>query len=225
MNVSSRQRVLKEISDYILKLELKHAVRVGIDGITASGKSTFSRELADILRLSNREIISTTLDGFHNPRSRRHERGRESAEGYYYDAYDYSSIVEQLLSPLGPTGSLQYRTQVFDLVKDVADRSEAKSATLNSILVVDGSFALRRELCDYWDVRIYLDVDFTIAEKRASIRDAAVFGSSDKARNVTRIRYHGAHKIHMAEAQPKESAHFVVLNSEPLIAEITSRRF
>lgn len=203
---------LTTVANHILNLKLEHPVRVGIDGITASGKSTFAKQLSDILRTSGREIIQTTLDGFHNPRERRYARGRGSAEGYYFDAYNYAGMIESLLAPLGPGGNRNYKTQIFDLVLDCPIEVESKLATANAILVVDGSFALREELRKYWDVGIYLDVDRAIAEERAAIRDAESFGSADEARRVTRTRYHGAHSIHSELAKPIQTAEFVIRN-------------
>lgn len=192
---SSCDEIFRIISKHILSVAVSHPTRVGIDGITASGKSTFASELAETLRLSGRPVIATTIDGFHNPRSMRHRKGRDSAEGYYYDAYNYAAVVEYLLAPLGPGGSLVYQTEVFNLKKDVPLEIAAQKAKSNSILIVDGSFALRNELADCWEVGIYLDVPFPIAENRASLRDAELFGSADIAREVTRKRYHGAHRI------------------------------
>jgi uridine kinase len=83
---------------------------------------------------------------------------------------------------------------------------------------------LGKELRDHWDVRINLDVDFSVVEGWASLRDAENFGSAEKAREATKVRYHGAQKIHIQEARPADSAHFVVQNSEPQQARITARR-
>jgi uridine kinase len=220
----NRDDVLHQIATHILNLNLNHPVRVGIDGVTAAGKSTFAFELAKLLASSGRPIVATTLDGFHNPRNRRYEKGRESAEGYYRDAYNYSAVVSDLLEPLGPGGTLRIRTQVFDLAQDAPIEDEPMQISPNSILVVDGSFSLRQELHKYWDVSIYLDVDFLISEDRASNRDAKIFGSEEKARSITRTRYQGAHKIHEIEARLAERANFVIRNDEPTSPQILAQR-
>jgi uridine kinase len=203
------------ICDHVLGLRLSHPIRIGVDGITASGKSTFARNLAERLRASNRPLIQTTLDGFHNPRSHRYRQGRGSAQGYYFDAYNYQAVVEHLLAPLGPLGNRRYKTCVFDLENDRPVDLEAEVAASDSILIVDGSFALRTELREHWDVGVYLQASFAVAEERAVQRDTPLFGSSDEARQVTRERYHGAHKIHLEEACPLQVADFVIRNDAP----------
>jgi uridine kinase len=217
--------VFVEISNFIINLKCDHPIRVGIDGITASGKSTFAKSLVAELLKSKRPIKMTTLDGFHNPRIKRWEKGRESAEGYYYDAYNYKGVLENLLQPLGPTGNKMYKTEIFDLQNDLPISNSFEKATSDTILVVDGSFSLRNELRNEWDVSIYLQVDYAIAEDRASLRDAEMFSSSEIARKVTKFRYHGAHKIHEELAVPKKIATFVVLNNDPSSPIIVAKNF
>ena len=52
--------------------------------------------------------------------ARRHRQGRESAIGYYEDAYDFGALARELLEPLGPAGNRRYRTSVIDLGTDTA---------------------------------------------------------------------------------------------------------
>ena len=108
--------------------------------------------------------------------------------------------------------------------EDIEVDASPETAAKDAILLVDGSFALRTELRPYWDVGIYLDVDFSVAEERASVRDAAAFGSPEMAKSVTQNRYHGAHRIHKIEAAPEEGASFVIRNTEPSHPEILARR-
>ena len=147
----------------INSLTLPHPIRIGVDGITASGKTTFTKALSDFFIKNNHDVIYTTLDGFHNPGEVRHAKGKKSPEGYYWDAYNYHSIINELLLPLGPNGSLEFRTEVFDLSNNSKLDEPFKKARKNSLLLVDGSFSLREKLRDFWDFKIYLKVDFEVA--------------------------------------------------------------
>ena len=46
---TTRQRMLDEVADHVLALRLDHPTRVGIDGHSAAGKTTFADELAGAL--------------------------------------------------------------------------------------------------------------------------------------------------------------------------------
>ena len=54
----NRKQRIKEIADHIVKLNLTHPIRVGVSGITASGKTTFANELAEEIKT---RITSNTL--------------------------------------------------------------------------------------------------------------------------------------------------------------------
>lgn len=46
----NRKQRIKEIADHIVKLNLTYPTRVGVSGITASGKTTFANELAEEIK-------------------------------------------------------------------------------------------------------------------------------------------------------------------------------
>ena len=213
--MSQRKKLIESIVQKIKSLSLDHPIRVGIDGVTASGKSTFAKELRDALLEQGRRCVLTTLDGFHNPKAIRYQKGRESAEGYYLDAYNYNQVIQNLLLPLGPNGNLKYRIKVHDLKTDKLVDLLYSSADSSEILVVDGSFALRKELRDHWDFKIYIKVDFEVALLRAAIRDAIFFGSAERALEMTRKRYHGAHLLHNEAAAPCSIADVIINNNNP----------
>ena len=96
----TRADVLKEISRRLEEMCLEHPRRVGIDGISASGKTVFADELAQILRDAGREVVRAGLDGFHNPPKIRHRLGPNSVEGYRRNSFDYSSSSSSVSSIL-----------------------------------------------------------------------------------------------------------------------------
>lgn len=49
-DIMNRKQRIKEIADRIVKLNLTHPIRVGVSGITASGKTTFANELAEEIK-------------------------------------------------------------------------------------------------------------------------------------------------------------------------------
>jgi uridine kinase len=113
-----RQDMLEQLADRITALPRSHPVRVAIDGIDASGKTTLADELVPLLQLRSRPVIRASIDGFHRPRSERYLRGVDSPEGYYLDAFDYQALGNVLLLPLGLSGSRRYRQAIFDFRSD-----------------------------------------------------------------------------------------------------------
>ena len=210
-----RHGVVSRLADRIEAVRVPHPARVAVDGRTASGKTTLADEVAAELRARSRMVIRTSVDGFHRPRAERYRRGRLSAEGYLDDARDWTAVRRLLLDPLGPGGSLLYRTSSFDLDRDELVEQEAQRASLDAILIVDGTFLQRPELADAWDMVVFVDASEEAATRRGVARDAAGLGGEDRAREAHERRYQAAFTIYAARVGPKERAHTVVGNDDP----------
>lgn len=209
-----RQKRMKEIANHILKLNLTHPIRVGVSGITASGKTTFANELAEEIKKRGLPVTRASIDDFHNPRVIRYTQGKESARGYYEDAHDYTAFKERLLNPLGPNGNLQYETISHNLVTDMPVQNEPLVALQNMVLIVDGTFLLKKDVAHLFDYKIFVDTDFEIARKRGAERETEAFGSYEEAEKMFLNRYHAACKMYIDEHNPKECVDVVFENSK-----------
>ncbi|MBM6768350.1 MULTISPECIES: uridine kinase [Bacillus cereus group] len=210
----NRKQRIKEIADHIVKLNLTYPTRVGVSGITASGKTTFANELAEEIKKRGLPVTRASIDDFHNPRVIRYAKGKESARGYYEDAHDYTAFKERLLMPLGPNGNLQYETISHNLITDMSVHNEPLLATQNMILIVDGTFLLKKDVAYLFDYKIFVDTNFEIARKRGAKRETEVFGSYEEAEKMFLNRYHAACKLYIDEHNPKELADVLFENSK-----------
>lgn len=77
-----------------------------MNGVDAAGKTTIADLLADELR-QHRPVIRVSIDGFHNPKKVRYQKGRYSPLGYYMDNTNYPVFINAVLKPLGPKGDLK----------------------------------------------------------------------------------------------------------------------
>lgn len=196
--------------DLIFEREDDRPLRVAIDGITAAGKTTFANSLADEVRTRGRTVIRVSMDGFHHPRAVRYRQGRGSADGYYEDAYDFESVRDVLLNPLGPDGDLRYRTAIIDLDGDAPLNELPQAAGQRDVLIADGSFLQKPEVRPHWDIVIFLRTSFAAAEERGVRRDSGALGGEDLAREAFRTRYHAAQRRYLAECDPESSATMVI---------------
>jgi uridine kinase len=207
---------LEQIAATIVSLSLSHPVRVGIDGITASGKTTFADELGGVVAKRGRSIIRASVDDFHRPPTERYVKGRLSPEGYYSDAFDYPQLQERLLLPLGPSGSRHYATKVHDQDADSPiENPVVQIASEDAVLIVDGVFLFRPELFDLWDFRIFLDVDPGVARERGILRDQHWIGSLEQARQRYEQRYVPGERLYLREVEPQNLADVVIENTDP----------
>jgi len=209
-----RNELISELANRILEIDRLHPIRVGVSGVTASGKTTFANELAKELQNRGKHVIRTSIDNFHNPRSIRYRQGKDSAIGYYEDAHDYQSFKEKLLIPLGPDGNRHYQTISLDLEKDEYVNPEVKTAQKDTIFVIDGTFLFKEDLRDLFDFKIFVHTDFELARKRGAKREELAFGSYEKAEEVFLKRYHAASKLYLEQHAPKFHADIVINNND-----------
>ena len=82
-----------------------------------------------------------------------------------------------------------------------------------SVLIVDSVFAFRPEYDEFWDYRIWLEVDPAIALERGVHRDTEHEGAEEAAR-VHRDRYRVAEELYISEVGPRRRADVVLDNSD-----------
>lgn len=202
-------RALGRIADHLCAADPGHPLRVAVDGITAAGKTTLARSLAAAVRERGRPAIHLSMDGWHHPRAHRHRQGRDSATGYYEDAYDFAAFDRLVLAPLARGAA--YRERVIDLAADEPIDEPPVAAPANAVLVVDGSF-LQRDL--RWDEVVFVNTTFQVALDRGAHRDAAAFGGEAAARGAFTRRYHAASRRYLSEVDPAARATVVLANDD-----------
>ncbi|WP_344732791.1 uridine kinase [Nocardioides fonticola] len=188
---------------------------MGLDGRCGSGKTTLARELVARLRQDGVPATHLDSDGFHHVRAVRYRQGRDSARGYYDDAYDLGALADRVLGPLGPGGSGVYATRVHDMATDAVITDETATAGPGEVVVLDCTFLQRGALRELWDVVVWLEVPREVALARGIARDAAALGGEDAARAAYESRYMAACDLYLAEERPAERADIVVDHADP----------
>jgi uridine kinase len=215
-------QVLDALADHLIARPERsmHPLRVAVDGVTAAGKSTFARELADRVLHRGAPGVHLSTDDFHH-RTEHRRRDPDPARGYYRDAYDLEAFRRLVLEPLGRSGT--YVPRLHDLVTDSILHEPPVQAPAGAVVVVDGTFLQDPALHDAWDVVVWLATTLPEAERRAVRRDAALFGGEDAARSAYRTRYHAACRLYLAERRPEASADVLVQNDDLAAPVLTIR--
>ncbi|MGB3369296.1 MAG: hypothetical protein WBD41_29130 [Rhodococcus sp. (in: high G+C Gram-positive bacteria)] len=214
MTNNSRTQAVMLVAQYVHARRLDHPVRVAVDGVTASGKTTLANELSEMLSKLGRSAHRLSMDGFHHPRARRYRQGRNSALGYYEDAYDFVSLAGHVLIPLGPGGDHRYTRAVIDLASDTPVDEPTVQLQQSAVLIVDGTFLQKPEIADLWDTTIFVHTSLDVARRRGVARDAEALGGNEQADNAFKVRYHAASQMYLDEVRPAERASLVFDNDD-----------
>ena len=224
MDNQFRENALQEVAHRLAAIKLPHPLRVGIDGVSASGKTVLADDLAGVLRKMNREVIRASMDGFHNPPEIRHRRGTMSVEGYVEDSFDYAAVRKCVLDPLGPEGNLVYLPEIFDHSKETGKPRNSVLASADAILLFEGVMLFRQDITSAFDYRILVDTSLDVALKRAKTRDLKHFGSMQTLLEKYTSRFIPGQKRYLAECRPAEQANAIFGNDDPYRPELKFNR-
>lgn len=209
-----REKLVQKLTAAILRTERSHPTRVGVDGVDAAGKTTLAAELSRSVEAAGRTVVRACIDGFHLPRSARYRQGVASPIGYFEDSFDHDALVDHVLAPLGPRGSLKFCGRVFDYRADREASIVWERAPADAVLLFDGVFLLRPELREYWDYSIFVHAEFETTLERAVQRDASQFESEQAVRERYLKRYIPGQRLYLERCKPLRMADVVVDNND-----------
>lgn len=214
--LTTRRTIIEKLAEMINTVRASHPLRVAVDGVDGAGKTMLGDELVASLLDKGRPVIRASVDGFHKPLDLRYKRGPDSPDGYYMDSFQYDAIRNELLIPLGPSGSRIYRSGVYDYVSETPVLAKLQEAPGNAILLFDGVFLLRPELIDHWDYKIFVDVGFELSVERAVARNSCNSKRGFDANTLrTRYvqRYVPGQQIYLQSVRPKKKADVIFDNT------------
>jgi uridine kinase len=81
----------------------------------------------------------------------------------------------------------------------------------DAVLIVDGQFSFRPEINEFWDFRVWIDVDVETSFRRGATRNQYWAGA--EAETLQRTRYVAADQIYLDEIKPTELADALVDNT------------
>ena len=173
---------------------------VGINGIDCSGKTTFSKSVSKYFTHHKIENDHLDIDNFNNP----------AIENETYKAFVSGSWDEENLN------------RYYELIINYSDviRAVSESQKKYSIVILEGIFIYKPQLVDLFDLKIYLDVDISLGQKRFAKRwslkrDKRPFDIYDEIWMLSHIRYE-------SEVHPKRISNLVIDcndESKPVLRE------
>ena len=158
---------------------------IALSGPDCAGKSTLAVDVREQLNRLGVDITLLSIDAFLIPRSLRTSNMSEPI-GYFENAFDYAALVQTL--------------------ETVRSRSSSVCSNSHDIVLVEGVFLLRSELCHWWDFAIWIEVDTSVIMDRALKRDQGYFGDEEAVRHVYENRCLPAQDYHIRRDLPKQRA-------------------
>ena len=125
---------------------------IGISGIDGSGKSTLASQLEQIVASNGIPVALINLDDLLHPKPMRHKQW-DQIRGYFEDTFNYDNLVYKVMETAAAKTAFETHYPILDLDTDlVTERHLAFNGP--GIIIVEGVFLYRRELCDWLHLKI-----------------------------------------------------------------------
>lgn len=143
------------LSSLIQEAQASHRrLIIAIDGRCASGKTTLANSLAEQFQLP-----LFHMDDFYLPKAQQ----EDTIAGHM----DLKRFKQEILIPLSRNQDVVYRA--FDCQSQTY--CEPICFHPSNIILIEGSYALHPELVEYYDVRLFLDIDAQLQKERILMRN------------------------------------------------------
>jgi len=172
----------------------------GLDGLSRSGKTTFSNKLCEILKEKNIPHQKIHIDDHIVEREKRYRTGNEEWFEYYQLQWDVEWLTHHLFRKLKLSNELNLL--FYNIESDTAILKTIQ-LPMYGVIVIEGVFLQRKEWRRFFDKIVYLDCPRTERFLRES---------EETQDNLSKFinRYWKAEDFYLSTINPKENADLVV---------------
>lgn len=167
---------------------------IGIDGCGGSGKSTIAKQLQHCCE----DVTIVHMDDFYLPSSQ--IKPVPPAEKLIGADFDWQRLLSQVIEPLHNEQDGYYAR--YDWETDTL--AEYHTVKTGGIVVIEGIYATRNELANYYDFTIWVDCPRNIRLLRGLERDG------EEARSMWVDNWMVAEDMYVKEHRPNERANLVI---------------
>lgn len=210
LELDDQIHLISLVHTVVKKAILSQARILGIDGISFAGKKVFAENLGRYLTLLGKEYTVVDLEDFHRADEENY-KGEDPVEAYYFNGYNNEKLIEEVLKPFVKQGKLDTVVYCLDSTNDSFANERHYQVSENGLMILLGTMMYREPLIRYFDMTIYMRVDYREAEHRASLMEEPLYGEDPlevyKTRNIP------AQKMYVQRHDPFSDRDFVIDNS------------
>lgn len=196
------ESLIQNLFNQIPQLDQRQRFILGIDGLSRSGKTTFSKEMMETLQKKKMSFCLFHMDDFIVDKEKRYNTGNEEWTEYYQLQWDVGWLTEHFFTKLKKSKELTLPFYESSVGKQ--NWQDIRLPNVN-LIVIEGIFLQRKEWKDYFDYMIYLD---SSREIRFSRESSITKKNIDKFKN----RYWKAEEYYIKTVNPKALADLVINN-------------
>ena len=197
---SHLDKQIATLLNFISTSDANQRLVIGLDGLSRSGKTTFSNKLCEILKEKNISHQLIHIDDHIVERKKRYQTGHEEWFEYYQLQWDVEWLTLHLFEKLKLSNELNL--SFYDLESDTA-MLKTIQLPIHGVIVIEGVFLQRKEWRRFFDRVVYLDCP----RSKRFVRE-----SEEAQENLSKFtnRYWKAEDYYLCTMSPKEQADLVI---------------
>ncbi len=218
-----------EVEDQVLTCQVIHSLAkkaiekkakiMGIDGIDFAGKKVFANKLGKYLEMLGKEYQIVYLEDYHRAVEESY-KGEDPVEAFYFNGFNNDKLIEEVLMPYKKNGSIDKIVYCLDNSGEAFVNERHYQLSDDGLMIILGCMMYREPLIRFFDMTVFMKVDYRESEHRASLIDVPIYGMDPV--EVYRTKNIPAQKMYVQRHDPYENRDFVIDNSNfhrPLLVE------
>lgn len=190
---------------------ISKGVRVlGIDGMEFAGKTFFVDKLSRYFDLLGKDNTIIDTEDFRRGKEARY-KGEDMGEAFYMNGYNFEKLIDEVLVPFKRDGMLDTVVYCVDIEEEAFVNEIPYKVSEDGIMILEGSMMYRDPLLQYFDMTVYMRVDYKEAEHRATLEETPIYGEDPS--EVLNDKIIPAQKLYRARHDPFINRDFVIDNS------------
>ncbi len=191
---------IQTLINHLPELQPGQKFILGIDGLSRSGKTTFTKRTKQLLEDQSISVSLFHMDDFIEAKEKRYHTGQDEWIEYYHLQWDVDWLRAHFFNCLKESNELLL--PVYDSITD-KQKWQVFMIPETCLIIIEGIFLQRNEWSAFFDYMIYLD---SSRETRFSRESKHTQGNIDKFQN----RYWKAEEYYMKTINPIAKADFVI---------------
>ena len=197
------------ICDNIIEVIKKINIAViGIDGLGGAGKSKISEQICEYFNENQYHTVLLHIDDFINIKKVRYNDAYSDWQCYYDIQWRYDYFALSVIDKIKTSAISSVDVELYDKDKDTY-YIQNYSIEKKTIVIVEGIFLQRKELCGIFDFMIYIDIPEDIRLKRVLMRDTYM-GNQQQIKDKYENRYFPAEHKYINDYHPADYVDYVI---------------
>jgi uridine kinase len=205
----------RSMATELVSLGTSRPVAVAVDGPDGSGRAALADRVAAVCWSQGRPAIRISGEDFLHSRPIRYRRGSDSPVGFFEDSFDDAAFRQLVLAPL-TDGDRRIVRRIRDPRTDAPVDSPAEPVADGTLVIVDGSFLLRRSLQEYWGLKVFLTLTEVERVRRADDCERQAEEGGDGVAADHRQRRARGFALYLDQDDPEGAADIVIDTTDGL---------